>query len=174
MPKCLIIFFTCLIALLLSGCASTSNNSITVPTELFAEILHSSLLCGTDIQQPLIYWIDDQADLEQRYAQFNAQTSDPVFVPVLDFEQSGALLIAMGPQPSTGYLLNYIPGQDSTWLAGSTLVVSVDWVTPDADSMQAQVITSPCLLLHLDKLNFKQFKVVDQDGEIKLESARSS
>lgn len=173
MPKRLIIFFTCLIAIVLSGCASTLNNSTTAPTELLAEVLHSSLLCGTDIQQPLVSWIDDQADLEQRYAQFNTQSSDPVFAPALDFVQSGALLIAMGPQPSTGYLLNYIPGQDNTWLAGSTLVVSVDWVTPDADSMQAQVITSPCLLLRLDKLNFKRLKVLDQDGEIKLESAYS-
>ena len=137
-----------------------------------AEVLHSSLLCGEDIQQPAAIWIKDQPQLAQRYEQFNAQASDPVFAPTLDFEHSGVLLIAMGPQPSTGYLLNYIPGQDNVWLTGSTLVVSVDWISPEPDSMQAQVITSPCLLLRLDKLAFKQVKVLDQDGEIRLENTR--
>jgi len=161
---------TGLLALMATSCADfTSMTSSVPPTIVQADVLHSSLLCGDDIQQPAVIWLDDQASLRQRYEQFNAQISDPVYAPTLDFERSATLLIAMGPQPSTGYLLNYIPDQDNVWLAGSTLVVSVDWVSPEPDSMQAQVITSPCLLLHVDQKNFKQVKVLDQNGEIKFE-----
>lgn len=165
--------YTCLLAAVLTSCSqSPLTTSGTQQQPVAAEVLHSSLLCGDDIQQPIALWIKDQPQLAHRYEQFNAQASDPVFAPTLDFERSSALLIAMGPQPSTGYLLNFIPGQDNVWQAGSTLVVSVDWGSPEPDSVQAQVITSPCLLLRLDKLAVKRIKVLDQDGEIKLETTR--
>ena len=154
---------------LLISCANPmSGQQESIPVR--AEVLHSSLLCGEDIPQPLAIWISDQTELERRFQYFNAETDDAVFAPRLDFSRSGALLIAMGPQPSSGYLLNFIPEQDKVWLAGSTLVISVDWNTPEPDSMQAQVITSPCLLLHLDKHPFTSVKVLDQHGEVKLET----
>ena len=163
------VLFSAIAMAMLVGCADPmSGTESSIP--LSAEVLHSSLLCGEDIQQPTAIWIDDQATLESRFQQFNAHTDDPVYAPKLDFNRSGALLVAMGPQPSTGYLLNYIPDQDNVWLAGATLVVSVDWSTPEPDSVQAQVITSPCLLLRLDKQPFQRVQVLDQNGEIKLEN----
>jgi hypothetical protein len=49
-------------------------------------------------------------------------------------------------------------------------VVSVDWIIPEPDSAQAQVITSPCLLLRLDQQDFQHIKILDQNGEIKFEN----
>lgn len=152
---------------ILVGCTTTmSGKEQSIPQQ--AEVLHSSILCGDDISTGQTVWISNQTQLEQRYAEFNAQASEPVYAPKLDFDRSGALLIAMGPQPSTGYLLSFIPDQDNAWLAGDSLVISVDWTTPAADSIQAQVITNPCLLLQLDRIPFEQVKIIDQNGEIRL------
>ena len=73
----------------------------------------------------------------------------------------------MGQQPTAGYRLNLLP-QQAVALAEQVLTVKVAWESPSADSLQAQVVTNPCLLIRLPKVEFNSVQVVDQQGQLRL------
>ena len=75
----------------------------------------------------------------------------------------------MGPRPTSGYRLNKLAQQEPRY--GSIgLQVTLAWQEPEPGSAQAQVLTSPCLLLSLPKKDFKRVQIIDQNGVVKLET----
>lgn len=158
---------------LLIGCA-TLDADIDEPTggeNLAAELLHNGLLCGADLERPAAYWITGQAELEARFRRLDSGES--AFAPMVDFSRNGVLLVTMGTQPTTGYRLNYLPPRHQVRLQGSTLRLGLAWQTPEPDSIQAQVLTQPCLVLKLPRRDFDRVRVVDQDGTVRLSTGLS-
>ncbi len=155
---------------LLAGCVTTSD-SPTGGESLAAELLHNGLLCGADLERPAAYWITEQAELETRFQRLDSGES--AFPPRVDFDRDGVLLVTMGARPSTGYRLNYLPPRHQARLQGATLRLALAWQTPDPDSMQAQVLTQPCLVLKLPRRDFDRVRVVDQDGTVRLNTGLS-
>jgi hypothetical protein len=74
------------------------------------------------------------------------------------------LLVAVsrGPQPTAGYSL----ALDSATLDHGTAVLTVRWETPAAGSMQAQVITHPCLVVAVPRAPVERVRVVDQSEAV--------
>ena len=72
------------------------------------------------------------------------------------------LLVSKGSQPTPGY--------GFTWIGASAdsgnLDIELSWQEPDPNSMRAQVITSPCLVVELPADTYQQVRVMDQYGEI--------
>lgn len=153
------------------GCSSGTGQGFGSTPEiqtLSSELVHNTLLCGDDITQPGLSWISDEATLRQRYQHFNDEAADPVAaLATLDFAQDNVLLIAMGPQPTSGYRLNEMP-ETPPRFDGINLEVPIAWFEPEADSNQAQALTNPCMLLSIPKVEFEQVRVLDQDGLVKL------
>jgi len=79
-------------------------------------------------------------------------------------EARDPLLVAVsrGPQPTAGYAL----ALDSATLDTGTASLHVRWQTPPTDSLQAQVITHPCLVVGLPRAPVKRVRVVDQSGTV--------
>ena len=128
--------------------------------------LHNTLMCGADLTQSDAVWIETPAALAQRYRNMQSMaTTEP---PVVDFKQYGVLLISMGVQPTAGYRLNFLPSAHRVVLRGRTLQVGLAWEEPPADSIQAQVLTHPCLLLQVPRQSFNRVEVFDQSGTIRL------
>lgn len=129
-----------------------------------AERLYNGLICGPDLQQADVLWIDDMDTLTARFKHI-ADAGSP---PVVDFERHGVLLITMGERPTAGYRLNFLPGTHRVVLRGRTLQVDLAWETPPPDSIQAQVMTYPCLLLQVPRRSFNRVEIIDQNGAVRL------
>lgn len=153
-----------------SGGGLFSRSTASEGERLTAERLHNGLMCGPDLQQATALWIDDAADLATRFQRMSGAASDP---PVVDFEHHGVLLITMGEQPTAGYRLNFLPERHRVELRGRTLRVDLAWETPPPESMQAQVLTHPCMLLQLPRRSFNRVRVIDQEGTVRVSVARS-
>lgn len=158
---------------LLFGCATPGANDDqpTAGEPLTAELLHNGLLCGADLARPAAYWITEQAELEARFRRLDSGES--AFPPMVDFSRDGVLLVTMGTQPSTGYRLNYLPPRHQVRLQDGTLRLGLAWKTPEPDSIQASVLTQPCLVLRLPRRDFDRVRVVDQDGTVRLNTGLS-
>ncbi len=155
--------------LALAGCADPDRirDESTGGDPLGAELLHNALLCGDDLRQPGAQWITDAATLADRYARIGAGQPD-AYPPSVDFSRAAVLLITMGEQPTAGYRLNYLPPQHRARQQGTTLRLDLAWQTPEPDSVQAQIMTQPCLLLKLPRADFNRLRVHDQDGVVRL------
>lgn len=158
-----------LISLLISGCAtpppSTPDPATQAPVN--AELLVNSLQCGEDIREPGVYWLTDTATLQRRYDSINqANPEARVSPPVLDFANERVVVVAMGQRPSSGYLLN-LPEQ-APMSDGRVLDITVAWQEPEPDSIQAQVMVNPCLLIRLPALETQRVRVLNQQGEVKI------
>ena len=80
------------------------------------------------------------------------------------FSHHDMLVIQMGQQPNGGYRLSLLKKQAR--ISGHHLMISVRWQTPAPDTMQAQVITNPCLLLSIPRdNNFNSISVYDQNNK---------
>ena len=71
------------------------------------------------------------------------------------------IAISRGPQPTAGYSIAF----ESAMLDQGTARLSVRWQTPAADTVQAQVITHPCLVVALPRVAVKRVTVADQSGQ---------
>ena len=137
--------------------------------KLSATVLHNTLQCG-DGREPTAIWIDDPQQLDQRYRQISRSAAETATPPVLDFSREGVLLIGMGQRPTGGYLLNY--QEQPIYFDGGVLDVEVSWQEPLPGYTQAQVTTTPCLLLKLPAIaDLKRVRVWDQNRELKLDTA---
>ena len=75
--------------------------------------------------------------------------------PISTAANSGSevLLIAVsnGSQPTPGYAFNLAAAEQATTAAGGLEVqLQYEWITPAADAMMAQVVTSPCSVVQID------------------------
>jgi hypothetical protein len=163
--------FTLLVLLGMLTACTTTTDSPTGGEALTAELLHNGLLCGTDLAQPAAYWITDPVDLEARFRRFDSGES--AISPMVDFSRDGVLMVTMGTRPSTGYRLNYLAPQHQVRLQGDSLRLGLAWQTPEPDSVQAQVMTQPCLVIKLPQRDFDRVRVVDQEGTVRLNTALS-
>ena len=77
------------------------------------------------------------------------------------------LALSKGVQPTSGYELSL--GNDAR-IVDNRLEIPVVWKTPLPDSLQAQMVTHPCLIVALDwsqdMQNRMDINFVDQNGEV--------
>lgn len=87
--------------------------------------------------------------------------------PAVEFKHESVLLLAMGQRPTAGYQLAL--AQPSLRIDDGVAVVRVLWMEPAPSSAQAQVLTSPCAMLKLPRKGYERVRVVDQNGQARLE-----
>lgn len=81
----------------------------------------------------------------------------------IDFSNDVIVAIWMGAKPTAGYGLSL--ERESAEVKEDTAVVQVNFKTPDANAMMAQVITKPCLLIKIPKNNYRKIAVVSQKNK---------
>lgn len=126
---------------LLSGCAGSGPR---VPPELpSVRQVTQSQHCG--LTGPGLLLVTSQPQLSQ-YLGLPAQNLSVQPLRSLDLNREVLLFVTMGQKPTAGYSVRLA----SAALTGDTLDLSVAVRTPPADSVQAQVMTSPCAILALE------------------------
>jgi len=126
-------------------------------------VLHSSSQCIAGAASG-IRLIGNPAELAILWQDLHRMQLDSVPAPAMDFHDSYLVLINMGQQSTAGYVLE----MDATAyvLRDHVAVIPVLWKEPEPGSMQAQVITSPCLLLQVPKGRYTEIEVVDQQHRL--------
>jgi len=89
--------------------------------------------------------------IQAKPRQFNEK---PQALPEVDFTNQSLIVLALGHKPSAGYSINL--NRKTAVLQGNKLHLSVSFKAPDANSIQAQVITSPCKVLSLPKVEYSE------------------
>ena len=73
------------------------------------------------------------------------------------------LKIAMGTKPTAGYGLSLTSKQ--LLVSDQTALIKLKWHQPSPDSISAQVITSPCIYLKVQKGKYQNIRVIDSNDQ---------
>jgi hypothetical protein len=82
--------------------------------------------------------------------------------PAVDFTKYGVVRVSMGTRTTGGYAVAL--AEPAFTREGSTGLLRVTWSEPPKDSMNAQVMTSPCLVVAVPREGLREVRVVDQGG----------
>lgn len=138
--------------LALSACIGQNANG--GATEMNARALASNAQCAKQ-QSTSVVEINSNAELNARLPGFSADINAML-------KNQRVLVISMGTRPTSGYFLNL--AQTRAPLDGKMLTLFVTWHEPAANSILAQVITQPCLVVAVEKGEYNQVRIVDQSG----------
>ena len=115
-------------------------------------------ICPDGSRESGINLIDD-AKSWQAFVRNSAQRAPGLSEWKPNFVNSRVILIRLGSKPSAGYTVKV---GEAKWIAQvSELVLNVYTTRPTQGSLNASVLTSPCLVLNIAQATFKTLKVVD-------------
>ncbi len=136
------IFFSCL--LFTGGCSA--NN---IAGNIAVRSHYSSQQCSID--KASVRLINNKNELETLITRSRRTvlSDSSVALPEIDFTKNRALLIALGNKSSAGY--NIKLNADRAEIRDQKLMLPVDIISPDKGGFQAQVITSPCVIISFTK-----------------------
>ena len=119
-----------------------------------------SIHCGTEQRHAALSYFPTADDLMGWQADRGVDLVDRDRLP-----DGPLLLVEMGRRTSGGYFVE--PKLDATidrdrmmWLAGR-------WIEPGADRLTAQMLTSPCVLLSVPPRDYRGFRIIDQNEELR-------
>ena len=133
--------------MLLKACAGTGEAE--EKKELFAEAMYQSTRCN--IAREEVKLITDLASISQ-YESVNPSADKHV------------LMLAMGSKPSAGYRISL--DSEIALIENDVLLLPVSFMSPPKGAMTASVITSPCMVVSVEKGNYSSIKVNDDIIEV--------
>ncbi|MBK1673377.1 hypothetical protein CKO35_08655 [Ectothiorhodospira shaposhnikovii] len=154
---------TCLMTFLLlpflataTGCRTPCIQGQTDVATL--RVLASGSHCGHDEPTPRVRIADTSAGLERLLS----ETGLGLVGSPPDPARERFILVHQGLQPTLGYHLEL--AGDHARLEGETMVIRVIRHEPPPDAITAQALSSPCLLLGMERTQDRPVRVEDQDG----------
>ena len=142
---------------LLSGCKSTAVKS----TQFF-----SSNQCGYN--QPAFKLIDEAElsaiEKQTPFKQQSANTEDSQKESTEDKQEYNLVLVSTGQKPTSGYSLSLTDAKVKVSRGKATLEVTAH--EPNKNYVQAQVITSPCIVVGIEKGNYKTLVYGEQELQV--------
>jgi hypothetical protein len=138
----------------LPGCASPSGSK----GERSLRVLGGSLYCSRQEPAPLVRQAGSAAEYTRLLAEYDLDG------PALDFTNEIVVLVALGQRPTLGYALE--PATSRIPIQNGTAVIPMVVREPPPDAMVGQALTSPCLVLGLERAGLSAVEVKDQDGRL--------
>lgn len=157
--------------IMLAGCDRPARE----PGDVDVVLLSSQ--CGRQVPSEALAWIDSEIELQELYRRINQSKSggggviggpfnvSPEDIPEVDFAVDGLVLIEMGRRPTAGFGL--APLEPAFSVADGTARLSIAWQEPGPESVVAQVMTSPCLLIAVPRGDYDRIVVRDQDNQLR-------
>lgn len=110
------------------------------------QTIYSSNDCA--LREPVIRSIHSPAELTEIIQSKPVNFSQtPLVLPEVDYDKQSLVLYALGQKPTAGYSIELY--RDEASIKEQTLYLPVRVKSPEAGSVQAQVITSPCQIYSL-------------------------
>lgn len=101
--------------------------------------------CG--FVQPMINVVDP--------VRLKTNSSPAFYLEGLDFERHTYILVAAGTKPTVGY--NYEQIGQQAFMDGNKVVLPIRLLSPRPNASQLQMLTSPCVLLAVDKKETEKY-----------------
>lgn len=151
-------------ALLLSACTSDLGWLLRFSGDTPVEVreLARSVQCGTESEKSVVTVIADAAELRQWQDQRGIKLIDGDAMPAGPYA-----VFEMGQRPSGGY---GVAISRKAGIRRDLVVLKGTFIAPAADSVNAQVMTSPCVLVGLPSGFNRGVVVFNQAGEIQATS----
>ena len=138
----------------------------------------ASAQCPLSERQPAITIIENEAAWSRQLGRLRstatpsavdigaARTPQPVDQATIDWQASRILILSMGQQPSAGYQISL--ARQTAAIENGVLRLAVNWMEPPPDSLQAQIITHPCLAVEVPRRGYQRIDVLDQQSRLRL------
>lgn len=126
------------------------------------ETISKSTQCSFYKKEGKAIWLDNEESLTAEWEKISAQglALSKTKAPEVDFTREGIVAVFMGQRASAGYHLTMEP--QTPIVAEGIASLNLHYISPPEGAMSAQVMTSPCLLLKLEKGAFRKIRIVDQ------------
>ena len=142
-----------LFVLVISASDTLLPSSNTDP--IYLEVIFQSNQCGTHTSAPSLEVVSSQQQLDLLIQRLDRHTLGKKRQPYLvNFKKMNVLFLEMGYRPTAGYRL--LLSDEKVRLRDNEAIVEASWAEPPADSLQAQVITRPCLIFILPKSDYSK------------------
>lgn len=119
-----------------------------------------SIHCGTGQRHAALSYFQSGTELMGWQADRGIDLVDRADLP-----DGPLLLVEMGQRNTGGYFIE--PKPDATIDRDRVLWLAARWTAPDADRMVVQMLTSPCVLLSVPPRDYRGFRVIDQNEELR-------
>ena len=144
--KCLLL---CVLLYISSAC---SHHQVSTDSLAIQAIYGSNNCMITELRTQVI---TSQAELNQRLHSMQHKFAlTEMFEPEIDYDNQLLILYALGQKPSSGYSIELYKSDAS--LIDQKLHLPVHVQSPASDSMQAQMITSPCVIFLLPRVKYSE------------------
>ena len=156
-----------LLMLLLSAC---KTDSMQEPATAAVEValLAQSSFCQAVSPEPSIAVLTDDDAYQSAYSQTGKHTPGNTGIPPdVDFSRLSVSAVYMGIRPTAGYQVG-LASRAAKVGGNNELHLFVTWTEPAAETLLAQVITSPCMLLTIPKGEYTTIQVIDEAGTIRI------
>lgn len=146
----------CLSIFSISACDTLIPISRSEP--IYADVIFQSIQCRRSEPEPAFGVVKSKQQLDLLLQEINRQILGKEPKPyLLDFKSMNVLVLEMGYRPTAGYSLSI--NKEKIRVENKQAIVTVQWAEPPEDSMQAQVITSPCAIFTLPKGDYSKVTV---------------
>jgi len=136
---------------------SEARDGTIASTGVAVEVLYAGTQCGRAKPDAKVSWVLNAVQLQHVYNKF--QKGVP---PTVDFDHDRVVLLEMGQRPTLGYRL--VLSESVARIAQGHVEIVLEWVAPASDMMVGQMLTSPCLLLKLERGSYRQVWFKNQTG----------
>ena len=150
-------------ALMAAGCLSPGAAGTSAGESVAVTPVLASSVCG-ETDGPGLVWMEIRTDLLRTLDRFPNPGRNKI--SDIDFGRFAVLGIFMGRCPTGGYRLALADSRAR--VQNSTAEVRVDWKTPAPGTMVTQMVTSPCLLVQMEKGGYTRIEVMDREGGARL------
>jgi hypothetical protein len=131
------------------------------------EVLAVGGQCAALGEQPSLRYFTETEALGRALAQ--ALAGLPA-VPALRPEEA-AVLVGMGLKPTGGYRLEL--AEPCMSVAEGVARLRLEWREPPADAMVTQALTYPCIALKVPRRDYREIRIEDQAGDVRLRWIKS-
>ncbi len=162
------------ILLLASACQTTPVSEAHQKKEATAEIILAEQFCSRQASSATATWIDTSQQLQMiiKKLRGNALEIRPINATMTNFQHDIALFVEMGQRPSLGYHLTLAEHQPLR-IKQKQAYLTLNWIQPAASATNALAISSPCLLLRLERGNYTSVHILDEQGNLKATTGKT-
>jgi hypothetical protein len=124
-------------------------------------VLESGDMAALDYKVPTLEILSHPKELGTFYRRLHSTRVPRPDPPDMDFSDGRVVFLSIGKQNTAGYSVELL----GVYIKSNVLVMEAMISTPLKDSMQAQVITHPYLLVEVPKEGYRRVELRDTKGE---------
>jgi len=124
-------------------------------------VLESGDNAAIDFKSPTIEVLSDDKGFAFFYTRLHSGRVPRPEIPHVDFSSGRTVFLSFGKKSTAGYTIELM----EVYIRGDVLIMEAVIDTPLKDSMQAQVVTHPYLLVFVPKPGYRRIELRDTRGE---------